>query len=39
MKPLGPIPAGYDACDGVLQVGGQPVTSLVEAAGGTPLFL
>jgi diaminopimelate decarboxylase len=39
MKPLGPIPAGYGARDGVLQIGGQPVTALVAAAGGTPLFL
>ncbi|MCJ2187289.1 pyridoxal-dependent decarboxylase, exosortase A system-associated [Novosphingobium beihaiensis] len=39
MKPLGPIPAGYDAIDGVLAVGGKPVTHWVEQAGGTPLFL
>jgi len=39
MKPLGPIPGGYGAVDGVLQVGGKPVTELVEAAGGTPVFL
>ncbi|MDE2596711.1 MAG: pyridoxal-dependent decarboxylase, exosortase A system-associated [Sphingomonadales bacterium] len=39
MKPLGPIPAGYETLDGVLAVDGTPVTALVEAAGGTPLFV
>lgn len=39
MKPLGPIPAGYDAIDGVLAVAGLPVTHWVEQAGATPLFL
>jgi len=39
MKPLGPIPPGFDSVDGVLAVAGQPVTHWVEAAGGTPLFL
>lgn len=39
MKPLGPIPAGYDAVDGVLAIGGRPVTEWVEQAGDTPLFL
>ena len=39
MKALGPIPAGYHAIDGVLAVGGSPVTHWVEEAGGTPLFL
>jgi diaminopimelate decarboxylase len=39
MKPLGPIPAGYAARDGVLQIGGKPVTALVDEAGGTPLFV
>jgi diaminopimelate decarboxylase len=39
MKPLGPIPAGYDAVDGVLAVGGKPVPIWVEVAGQTPLFL
>ncbi|TCM22319.1 diaminopimelate decarboxylase [Novosphingobium sp. PhB165] len=39
MKPLGPIPAGYAAIDGVLAVGGEPVTEWVEQAGDTPLFL
>lgn len=39
MKPLGPIPAGYGAVDGVLAVAGKPVTHWVEQAGSTPLFL
>lgn len=39
MKPLGPIPAGFEAIDGVLAVGGRPVTQWVERAGSTPLFL
>lgn len=39
MKPLGPVPPGYEAQDGVLTVGGSPVTELVERAGGTPLFV
>lgn len=39
MKPLGPIPAGYAAKDGVLAIEGRAVTELVEAAGGTPLFV
>lgn len=37
MKPLGPIPAGYEAIDGVLVVDGHKVTDLV--AEGTPLFV
>lgn len=39
MKPLGPIPAGYSAHDGILAVGGRKVTEWVDEAGGTPLFL
>lgn len=39
MKPLGPIPAGYDVIEGVLAIGGRPVTEWVEQAGDTPLFL
>ena len=39
MKPLGPIPSGYDTVGGVLAVAGVPVTELVEKAGGTPLFV
>lgn len=37
MKPLGPIPAGYEAIDGMLAIDGRKVTDLV--ADGTPLFV
>ena len=39
MKPLGPIPAGFDVVDGELAVGGHRASALVERAGGTPLFV
>lgn len=39
MKPLGPIPSGYIAQDGVLVIDGCKVTELAEEAGGTPLFV
>jgi diaminopimelate decarboxylase len=39
MKPLGPIPAGYAMIDGQLAIGGKTASALVEAAGGTPLFI
>ena len=39
MKALGPIPQGYAAIDGVLAIGGRPVTEWVEQAGETPMFL
>ncbi|MCX7864087.1 MAG: pyridoxal-dependent decarboxylase, exosortase A system-associated [Novosphingobium sp.] len=39
MKPLGPIPAGFQAIDGVLAISGIPVTELARRAGGTPLFV
>jgi diaminopimelate decarboxylase len=39
VKPLGPIPPGFAAIDGVLAIGGVPVTELIERAGGTPLFV
>lgn len=39
MKPLGPIPAGYVAQDGVLVIDGRKVTDLVEQVGSTPLFV
>jgi diaminopimelate decarboxylase len=39
MKPLGPIPAGYDVIDGQLAVGSRAASALVEEAGGTPLFV
>lgn len=37
MKPLGPIPAGYQAIDGELAVAGRKLTDLT--AEGTPLFV
>lgn len=39
MKPLGPIPAGFVAIGGELAIGGRKASALVEAAGGTPLFV
>lgn len=39
MKPLGPIPAGYETIGGELAIGGKPVGTLVEEAGDTPLFV
>lgn len=39
MKPLGPIPAGYTALDGELAIAGVKASTLVEQAGGTPLFV
>lgn len=39
MKALGPIPAGFGSIDGVLSIGGQPVTYWVKQAGRTPLFV
>ncbi|MBX7481145.1 pyridoxal-dependent decarboxylase, exosortase A system-associated [Qipengyuania qiaonensis] len=39
MKPLGPIPAGFEAIDGELAIGGRPVSGWAEEAGRTPLFL
>lgn len=39
MKPLGPIPAGYEAIDGVLAIAGRKVTDLVAEVGRTPLFV
>ncbi len=39
MKPLGPIPAGFDAIEGELAVGGIRASELVARAGGTPLFV
>jgi diaminopimelate decarboxylase len=39
MKPLGPIPPGYDAdAEGRLLIGGHDVTALIGQAGDTPLF-
>ena len=40
MKPMGPIPPGYGAdTEGRLLVGGRDAESLVDKAGGTPLFI
>jgi diaminopimelate decarboxylase len=39
VKPLGPIPAGFQAIDGELAIGGHKVGALVDHAGGTPLFV
>ncbi|ANY20783.1 L-glutamyl-[BtrI acyl-carrier protein] decarboxylase [Tsuneonella dongtanensis] len=39
MKPLGPIPTGYESRDGELAIGGKTARELVAEAGGTPLFV
>jgi diaminopimelate decarboxylase len=39
VKPLGPIPPGFEVVGGELAVGGQSASALVEQAGGTPLFV
>jgi diaminopimelate decarboxylase len=39
MKPLGPIPPGFDVIDGELAIGGRRASALVDEAGGTPLFV
>ena len=40
MKPLGPIPAGFDSCDGKLAIGGKSARHWVAQAGdSTPLFV
>src|SRR5690606_23720743 len=39
VKPLGPIPPGFEAIDGELAVDGHKASALVERAGGTPLFV
>ncbi|RPF70189.1 pyridoxal-dependent decarboxylase, exosortase A system-associated [Aurantiacibacter spongiae] len=39
MKPLGPIPGGFDAKDGELVIGGKTASQLVREAGETPLFV
>ncbi len=38
-KPMGAIPPGYEAEDGVLAIGGRRADALVDQAGGTPLFV
>ncbi len=39
MKPLGPIPLGYDVIDGELSIGGQTASALATGADATPLFV
>lgn len=39
MKPLGPIPAGFSARDGVLAVDRIKITELIAQAGATPAFV
>lgn len=39
MKPLGPIPAGFEALDGELAISGRKASDLVAQAGETPLFV
>lgn len=39
MKPVGPIPAGYEAIGGELAIGGKRASDLVAEAGRTPLFV
>lgn len=39
MKPLGPIPPGFETTGGELAIGGRTASELVGRAGGTPLFV
>lgn len=39
MKPVGPIPAGYETIAGELAIGGKRASELVAEAGRTPLFV
>lgn len=39
MKPVGPIPAGYETIAGELAIGGKRASDLVAEAGRTPLFV
>ncbi len=39
MKPVGPIPAGYETIGGELAIGGRRASELVAEAGRTPLFV
>ena len=39
MKPVGPIPAGYETIEGELAIGGKRASELVAEAGRTPLFV
>jgi len=39
MKPLGPIPAGFESVDGQLSIGGKTPQELIGLAGTTPAFI
>ncbi len=39
MKPVGPIPPGFESFEGELAIGGRRVSALVAEAGRTPLFV
>ena len=39
MKPVGPIPPGFESLDGELAIGGRRASELVAEAGATPLFV
>lgn len=39
MKPVGPIPPGFESLDGELAIGGRRASELVAEAGRTPLFV
>lgn len=39
MKPLGPIPTGFETIDGELAIGGMTASQLAGQAGDTPLFV
>lgn len=39
MKPVGPIPSGFECIDGELAIAGRRASDLVAAAGRTPLFV
>lgn len=39
MKPLGPIPPGFQTLEGELAIGGETASALAERAGSTPLFV
>ncbi|MCU0949367.1 MAG: pyridoxal-dependent decarboxylase, exosortase A system-associated [Porphyrobacter sp.] len=39
MKPVGPIPSGYETIQGELAIGGKRASELVAEAGRTPLFV
>jgi len=39
VKPMGPIPAGFESEDGMLLIGGRGVAAIADEAGETPLFV